>query len=152
VSPYFQVLALFKSFQMKDASYSNHTRVKQLSVLSNTTLVTIKLNKLVKLSTWWLLQTNDAHIRESWWFESMYTMQGETRPTRHTHSMLSPRMTIDHTYLTWSMHSNLSWITDRFGQIPLLSRKRAPDTIHSTRADRSLGLYPVSIPSQQMKQ
>jgi hypothetical protein len=27
VSPYFQVLALIKSFQMKNASYSNHSRV-----------------------------------------------------------------------------------------------------------------------------
>jgi hypothetical protein len=27
VSPYFEVLALFKTFQKKGASYSNHTRV-----------------------------------------------------------------------------------------------------------------------------
>jgi hypothetical protein len=27
VDPYFHVLVLFKSFQNKDASYSNHTRV-----------------------------------------------------------------------------------------------------------------------------
>jgi hypothetical protein len=33
----------------------------------------------------------------------------------------------------------------------LLLRKRAPDTIHSTSADRSVGLYLVSLPSQPMK-
>jgi hypothetical protein len=34
----------------------------------------------------------------------------------------------------------------------LLLRKRAPDTIHNTSADRSTGPYPVSLPSQPMKQ
>jgi hypothetical protein len=34
----------------------------------------------------------------------------------------------------------------------LLSRKRAPDTIPSTSTDRSAGPYPVSLPSQPMKQ
>jgi hypothetical protein len=33
---------------------------------------------------------------------------GETRPTRHAHPTLSPRMVLDHTYLTRSMHSYLS--------------------------------------------
>jgi hypothetical protein len=32
---------------------------------------------------WWLTQTNGTHIRESWWFESMYTMHGKTRYTWH---------------------------------------------------------------------
>jgi hypothetical protein len=36
----------------------------------------------------------------------MYTLQGKTRPTRHTSSKLSPRMIQDHTYLTRSTHSN----------------------------------------------
>jgi hypothetical protein len=34
----------------------------------------------------------------------------------------------------------------------LLSRKRAPNTIHSTPANWSVGSYPVSLPSQPMKQ
>jgi hypothetical protein len=34
----------------------------------------------------------------------------------------------------------------------LLPRKRAPDTIHSTLANRSVGPYPVSLPKQPMKQ
>jgi hypothetical protein len=34
----------------------------------------------------------------------------------------------------------------------LLPRKRAPNIIHSTSADRSTGPYPVSLPSQPMKQ
>jgi hypothetical protein len=32
----------------------------------------------------------------------------ETRPIHHTHPTLCPRMVPDHTYLTWSTHSNLS--------------------------------------------
>jgi hypothetical protein len=39
----------------------------------------------------------------------MYTMPGETRPTCHTYSTLNPCMVPDHTYLTRSTHSNLSW-------------------------------------------
>jgi hypothetical protein len=50
------------------------------------------------------------------------------------------------------MHSNLSRVTDRFGWIPLLLRKRALDIIHSTLADRSVGPYPVLLPSQPLKQ
>jgi hypothetical protein len=34
----------------------------------------------------------------------------------------------------------------------LLPRKRTPDTIHSTPADRSAGSYSVSLPSQPIKQ
>jgi hypothetical protein len=54
----------------------------------------------------------------------MYTLHEKIRPTRHTHLTLSPRMVPDHTYLTWSTHSNLSWVADRFGRIPLLLRKK----------------------------
>jgi hypothetical protein len=54
----------------------------------------------------------------------MYTLQGKTRPTRHTLFTLSSRMALDHTYLTWSTYSNLSWVSDRFGWIPLLPRNR----------------------------
>jgi hypothetical protein len=49
---------------------------------------------------------------------------GEARPTCHAHLTLSLCMVPNHTYLTRSAHSNLSWVTDRFGWIPLLSRKR----------------------------
>jgi hypothetical protein len=38
-------------------------------------------------------------------------------------------------------------VTDKFGWIPLLPRKMAPNTIHSTPTDRSTGPYPVSLPS-----
>jgi hypothetical protein len=49
---------------------------------------------------------------------------------------------------TWqpSMSHRQSWIES------LLPRKRAPDIIHSTPTDRSAGPYPVSLPSQPMKQ
>jgi hypothetical protein len=48
-----------------------------------------------------------THIRESRRFESMYTLQEKTRPTRHMLSTLSPRMIYDHTYLMRSTYSNL---------------------------------------------
>jgi hypothetical protein len=48
-----------------------------------------------------------THIRESRRFESMYTLQGKTQPTRHMLSTLSPHMVQDRTYLTWSTYSNL---------------------------------------------
>jgi hypothetical protein len=83
-----------------------------------------------------------THIRESRWFELMYTLQGKTRPTCHMLSTLSPRMVQDHTYLTWSTYSNHLWDADRFGRILLLLRKMAPDIIHSTSADWPVGPYP----------
>jgi hypothetical protein len=61
-------------------------------------------------------------------------------------------MVQDHTYLRWSTYSSPSWYADRFGQFPLLPRKRAPDITHSTPADRFMGPYPVSLLSQLMKQ
>jgi hypothetical protein len=82
----------------------------------------------------------------------MYTLQGKTQPTCHMISTFSPRMVQDHTYLTWSTYSNLLRDADRFRQITLFLRKRAPDIIHSTPADRSTGSYPVSLSSQPMKQ
>jgi hypothetical protein len=33
-----------------------------------------------------------THIQESQRFESMYTLQGKTRPTRHMHPTLSPHI------------------------------------------------------------
>jgi hypothetical protein len=60
--------------------------------------------------------------------------------------MLSQCMVPDHTHLTWSMHSNLSWVVDRFRRIPLLQRKRISDYTLSTSTDRSVGPHPVSPP------
>jgi hypothetical protein len=104
----------------------------------------------IKLSTWWLPQTSGTHILESRRFESMYTLQGKTQPTRHMLPMLSPRIALDHTYLTWSTYSNLSRVVD--SSESLLLRKRAPDTIHNMPTDRSVGPYLVSLQSQPMKQ
>jgi hypothetical protein len=79
-------------------------------------------------------------------------MQGKTRLTRHVRF---PRQS---TYVwrmlpvgdprTWQSFTSRQWSWAG----PLLSRKGAPDTIHSTPADQSTGLYPVSLPSQPMKQ
>jgi hypothetical protein len=78
----------------------------------------------------------------------MYTLQGKIRPTCHTLSTLSPRMVHDHTYLTQSIYSNLSYSHQQIWTDPLHPRKRAPDIIHSTTAIGSTGLYPASLPQQ----
>jgi hypothetical protein len=78
----------------------------------------------------------------------MYTLQGKTRPTCHTFFMLSPRMAHNHTYLTRSAYSNLSYSCQQIWTDPLHLRRRALDTIHSTTAIRSAGPYPASLPQQ----
>jgi hypothetical protein len=77
---------------------------------------------------------------------------GETRSICHTHPMLSPCMVADQMYLTRSTHSKLSRSHQQSWAGPLLPRKRAPDTIHNTPADRSPSPYPISLLSQPMKQ
>jgi hypothetical protein len=67
-------------------------------------------------------------------------------------STLSPCMVYDHTYLTWSTYSNLSYSHQQIWTDPLHLRRRAPDTIHSTPAARSMGSYPASLPQQLMEQ
>jgi hypothetical protein len=79
-------------------------------------------------------------------------MQGQTRPTwyvrfphqstciRHTLPAGGPRM-----WQPFTSHWQ-SWTE------PLLPRKRVPDIIHSIPANRSVGLYPVFLSSQPLKQ
>jgi hypothetical protein len=67
----------------------------------------------------------------------MYTLQGRTQPTRHTLFTLSSRVVHDHTYLTRSTYSNISYSRQQIWTNPLHSRRMAPDTIHSTTAIRS---------------
>jgi hypothetical protein len=93
---------------------------------------------------WWLLQISGTHIWESWQFKSMYTLQGKTRPTRHMLFTFGPRMTLDHTYLTWSTYHNLSWITNRFGRIPLHLRN-IDSWLHPQHADWSICGSPPSF-------
>jgi hypothetical protein len=78
----------------------------------------------------------------------MYTLQGETWPTHHTLSTLSPRMVHDHTYLTRSTYNNLSYSLQQIWIDPLHSRRRALETIHSTTTIRYAGPYPASLPQQ----
>jgi hypothetical protein len=58
----------------------------------------------------------------------MYTLQGNTWPTRHTYSMLGSCLALDHMYVTWSAYSNLSWVINSVGQILLFMRKNAPNS------------------------
>jgi hypothetical protein len=89
-----------------------------------------------------------THIRESRRSESMYTLQGKTRPTHHTLSMLNPHMVHDHTYLTRSTYSNISYSRQQIWTDLMHLRRRATDTIHSTMTIWSTGLYPASFPQQ----
>jgi hypothetical protein len=86
----------------------------------------------------WLL------ISESHGDSNRCTPCRETRPTRHTHLTLSLCIVLDHTYLTWSTHSNLSWVIDRFRRIPLLPRKRN-SRLHSWHAGRPICGSPSSF-------
>jgi hypothetical protein len=82
----------------------------------------------------------------------MYTLQRKTQPTRHVrfpHQSTYARCTLPAggpRTRQPSMSRRQSWMES------LLPRKIAPDRILSTPADRSAGPYPVSLPSQPMKQ
>jgi hypothetical protein len=82
----------------------------------------------------------------------MYILQGKTRPTRHVrflHQSTYARRTLPAGGpRTWqpSTSRRQSWTESP------LPRKRAPDTIPSTPANRSAGPYLVSLPSQSIKQ
>jgi hypothetical protein len=56
----------------------------------------------------------------------MYTLQGKTQSTRHMLLTLGLRMALDHTYLTWSTYSNLSWVVDSVGQSHCSREKGLP--------------------------
>jgi hypothetical protein len=57
-------------------------------------------------------------------------------------------MVHDHTYLTRSTYSNLSYSRQQIWTDPLHPRRRAPDTIHITMAIWSVGPYSASLPQQ----
>jgi hypothetical protein len=65
---------------------------------------------------------------------------------------LSPRVFPDHTYLTWSTHSNLSRSHQQIWTDPLPSRRRAPNPTHGTTTGRFVGPCLASLPQQAMRQ
>jgi hypothetical protein len=82
----------------------------------------------------------------------MYTLQEKTQPTRHVrfpHQSTYDQRTLSagspRTWQPFARHQQ-SWTES------LLLRKRAPDTIHNTTTDWSVGPHPVSRLSQPMKQ
>jgi hypothetical protein len=67
----------------------------------------LTINHVIKLTMRRLPQTSGySHLRVVVIRIDVHPA-GETQPTRHTLSTLSPRMTHDHTYLTWFTYSNL---------------------------------------------
>jgi hypothetical protein len=92
-----------------------------------------------------------THIRESRRFESMYTLQGKTRPTRHVRFHTSPR-TLGIRFLraapyVATFHESLTELSR-----PIAPEKKGSRHNPQRTADRSAGLYPASILSQPMKQ
>jgi hypothetical protein len=84
-----------------------------------------------KLSTWWLPQTSGTHIRESQWFELVYTLQGKTWSICHMLSTLDSHMVSDHT--SPMVHiGNLSLVPTR--------TKHAPTPGRSLGNERQTGL------------
>jgi hypothetical protein len=145
VSPYFQVLALFKSFQKRVHPTLLKQELQTIKCIKQHTSITDRLIKSIKLSTWWLPQTRDTHIWESQWFESIYTLHGKTWPTRHTHPTLSLRMVPDHAYLKQSTYSNPLCSHQQIWTDPLHLRIMAPDPTHTMSADWFTGLYLASL-------
>jgi hypothetical protein len=92
-----------------------------------------------------------THIRESWWFELMYNLQGKTWPTWYIcfpcQSTCAWRMLPVGGPRTWQPFTShqQSWAG------PLLLSKGAPNTIHNTLDDLSVGSHPVSLSSQLIK-
>jgi hypothetical protein len=152
VSPYFQLLALFNSFWRRVHPTLLRQELQIIKCIKQHNITIIKLIKFIKLSMWRLPQTSSTRIWESRRFELKYTLQEKTRPIHHTHPTLSPHMVPDHTYLTWSTHSNLSRSRQYICIDPLPLRRRAPDTIHSSTTVWSIGLYSASLPKQPMRQ
>jgi hypothetical protein len=134
-------ISLFSSF----SSIQNHFHFL-LSCSSYIQIIVITLHHIIfiqELQTIKLKQDNNNYINHVE-FMSYYamtvtnkrysyprvttinTLQGKTRPTRHTFFTLDPHMALDHTYLTWSTYINLSWVANRFGRIPLLWIKGLP--------------------------
>jgi hypothetical protein len=109
---------------------------------------TLTINHTVKLATRRRPQTSGYSYPRVAAIRIDVHPAGETQPTRHMLSTLSLRMAHDHTYLTWSTYSNLSYNHQQIWTDPLHPRRRAPDTIHSTPAIWSAGPYPASLPQQ----
>jgi hypothetical protein len=162
VSPYFHVLALFKSFQKSyfrdPAIFRSFPRkvhpillIQECKQLNLSIMIANTLTKLSSLTYYVMTVTNKRYS-----YPRVTTIRIDIHHIRENptnmFSTLGPRMALDHMYLTWSTYSNLSWVTDRFGWIPLLLRKMTPYTIHNTPADRSVGPYLISLPSKPMKQ
>jgi hypothetical protein len=106
----------------------------------------------IKLSTCWWPQTSGYSYSRVAPNRIDVHPAGEKRPICQTHPTLSPRVVPDHTYLTRSMHSNISCSHQQIWTDPLPSRRRAPDPTHSTTTDRSVGLYLASLPQLPMRQ
>jgi hypothetical protein len=82
----------------------------------------------------------------------MYTLQGKTWSTRHVHFPYQSRYA-QCTLPSGGPCTGQPFMSHRQSWAgPLLLRKRAPDTIHSAPADRSVGSYLASLLSQPMKQ
>ncbi len=82
--PYFQIFALKQHLEERHTLLETYKSCKQLSTLSNTISVTNKLIEFVKLSTWWLAQTNGYSYPRvmAIWIDVHPTGENPTNTTR----------------------------------------------------------------------
>jgi hypothetical protein len=113
----------------------------------------LTINHAIKLSTWRLSQTSSYSYLRVAAIRMDVQPVGEN-PTNMTHTLPTPV----HVCPSYGSSGRSSYVAT-FREAPTdLDRshcsweKRAPDTIHSTPADRSVGLYPASLLNQPIKQ
>jgi hypothetical protein len=124
VDSYFQVLALFKTFQRK---VHPTLIIQELQIIKCTKQHNINYQKC---SLSFLSYLHDDCHKQAIFISERHGDLNRCTPCRGNpdqHDM-------------YTSHAS--------PRTSLLLRKRAPDTIHSTPADRSVGPYPVSLPSQ----
>jgi hypothetical protein len=138
VSPYFHVLALFKSFQKSyfrdPAIFRSFPRkvhpillIQECKQLNLSIMIANTLTKLSSLTYYVMIVTNKQYS-----YPRVTTIRIDIHHIRENptnmFSTLGPRMALDHMYLTWSTYSNLSRSRQQRWTDALLMRKSAPDS------------------------
>jgi hypothetical protein len=132
------------NFKPDNPELSQARVIKQVIIVKHNH---ISLINMITLINYLMAATRQSitHIRESWRFESMYTLQRKTRSICHTLSTPSLHMALHHMYLAKFTHRNLSWVTNIAAQSHCSREKWILDYIPSMLADQSVGPHPVSL-------
>jgi hypothetical protein len=148
---YFHDLAIFKSYPGKRCIlFYSYKRSKQLN-LSITTAIT--LIKFSSQSYYVMIATNkwysypESHDDSNW-----------CTPCRENPDQQATCILWSVCVWSYTVHISRGQRMATFHKSPIDSngshcpRNRAPDLIHSSPAEWSVGPYPISLPSQKMKQ